>query len=80
MWIGRFPNGVKGICRAYSEDSKRSTGKKDTLTYLDAAALCARSVAGRLPTLTELRTAAAAGTAVSEYFVVFGAVFLFFEN
>ena len=38
-WIGRFPNGVGGICRAFDNDLKKNTGKKQTASYLDACLL-----------------------------------------
>ena len=55
-WIGRFPNGVKGICRMFDKTEMKRSGKKERRSYLDAAALCARGGA-RLPTLLELREA-----------------------
>ena len=63
-WVGRFPNGVKGICRMFDNKNKQKIGKKQNLGYLDAAALCAKGAA-RLPTLAELQTAAAATSAVT---------------
>ena len=57
-WIGRFPNGVKGICRMFDNDLKKTTGKKEKLSYLDAASLCAKG-GGRLPLFSELVEAAA---------------------
>ena len=56
-WVGRFPNGVGGICRMSDMDTREDTGKKDSLTYLDAAALCAKG-GGRLPLYAELVAAA----------------------
>ena len=57
-WIGRYPNGVKGVCRMFDNTMKKSTGKKSKMGYLDAAALCAKG-GSRLPTLNELETAVA---------------------
>lgn len=62
-WIGRFPNGVEGICRMFNNDLKKKSGKKEKHTFLDAGALCA-SGGGRLPTLSELVKAAAHKTSV----------------
>jgi len=64
QWVGRFPNGVKGICRMFDNKIKQKVGKKPSLGYLDAAALCAKGAA-RLPTLGELQTAAEAASAVT---------------
>ena len=61
-WIGRFPNGVKGVCRMFDETETRETGKKQRLGFLDAAAMCARS-GSRLPKLAELQSAAAMASA-----------------
>ena len=57
-WVGRFPNGVGGVCRMFEMDTLEETGKKDKSSFLDAAALCAKG-GGRLPLLSELETAAA---------------------
>ena len=61
-WVGHFPNGVGGVCRMFDMDTIEATGKKDTLSYLDAAALCAKG-GGRLPLLSELEAAASIASA-----------------
>ena len=48
----------------WDDEEKKRTGKKSKLSYLDAAALCAKG-GSRLPTLGELQAAAATSSAVA---------------